>query len=215
MDLCKIAEDYTTYLQNRGIKFNANGFPFFTKDMFLEETPELMIPYDFRKTRIVEHPDKTLLCFYCSDARIYPRLSNILNDISEYKKYLGAVATDVTITSDMDEEWQDFVMLLNQLFMAVLVVNGIKIVANLRTGNNKTHRNLGGIPAGVMWATGFLGCSKDKPYDMRFISSIITVHPSKLLIYGKNDPCATEKLSMIGIPYLIYPDYHTIRKEVA
>lgn len=108
-----------------------------------------------------------------------------------------------------------FIMLLNQLFMAILAVNGIKIVANLRTGNLHTHGNFKGIPANIMWATGFLGCARDDPYDMRFISTILLVRPSRLLIYGKEDRNAIEKLSMMGVEYSIYPDYHKIRKEAA
>lgn len=215
LDLCNVADGYITYLKEKNVKFNSNGFPIFKKDMFLIEKLELMVPFDFRKSQIVVHPNKTLLCFYCSDTRIYPRLDKVLYEISEYKKYLGAVATDVTITYDMDEAWQDFIMLVNQLFMAVLAVNGIKIVANLRTGNRRSHENLHGIPAGVMWATGFLGCRKDDIYDMRFISTILTIHPSILLIYGKNDLAATNKMSMIGMKYTIYSDYHKLCKEAA
>lgn len=215
MDLCKIADDFVQYLQDKGFEFNEMGFPVFKREMFLEEIPEQVIPYDFRKNRIIKNPQKTLLSFYCPDARIYPRLEKVLDEIPEYCKYMGAAATDVTVTADMDQEWQDFIMLLNQLFMAVLAVNGIKIVANLRTGSPTTHKNICGIPKNVIWATGFLGCSKDEPYDMRFISTVMLGRPSALLIYGKEDSNATEKLSLMGIKYLVYPDYHKARKEVA
>lgn len=215
LDLCKIADDYIAYLKDKGMKFGEDGFPVFSQQMFLDDLPEQVIPYDFRKNRAIKNPTKTLLCFYCPDARIYPRLEQVLDDIAEYRKYMGAVATDVTMTCDMDEEWQDFIMLLNQLFMAVLAVNRIKIVANLRTGNLHTHGNFKGIPANIMWAAGFLGCARDKPCDMRFISTVLLVRPSKPLIYGKEDKNAIEKLSLMGIEYSIYPDYHKICKEAA
>ena len=115
----------------------------------------------------------------------------------------------------MDQEWQDFIMLLNQLFMTVLAVNGIKIVANLRTGNFETHDKLRGIPSKIMWAAGFLGCERDRPHDMRFISTVMAKRPSVLLIYGKEDKSALEKLAMMGVRYFIYPDYHKISKKVA
>lgn len=213
MDLCKIADDFVLYLQGKGVEFDEKGFPIFKREMFLEKIPEQVIPYDFRKNRIVRNPKKTLLAFYCPDGRIYPRLEKVLEEIPEYCKYMGAVATDVTVTSDMDQEWQDFIMLLNQLFMAVLAVNGVKIVANLRTGNWATHKNINGVPKNVLWTAGFLGCSKDEQHDMRFISTVMLGRPSKLLIYGKEDSNATEKLSMMGVKYRIYPDYHRARKE--
>ena len=47
---------------------------------------------------------------------------------------------DATVTQDMDLEWQEEMMLLNQLFMAVLAVNDVRVVANLRTGSRETFR---------------------------------------------------------------------------
>lgn len=150
LDLCEIAEGYIAYLKDKGMKFGEDGFPVFSQQMFLDNLPEQVIPYDFRKTRVIKNSKKTLLCFYCPDARIYPRLERVLDDIAEYRKYIGTVATDVTVT-----------------------------------------------------------------YDMRFISTVLTVRPSKLLIYGKEDKNAIEKLSLMGVEYSIYPDYHKICKEAA
>ena len=215
LDLCLIADDYISYLKNKGVEFNENGNPIFKKWMFLDEWPELVIPYDFRQNRLVVNPKKTLLCFYSPDVRIYPRLEKILNERYVYQNFLGAVATDVSVTSDMDKEWQDFIMLLNQLFMAVLAVNGIKIVANLRMGSDESLQNFEGIPSGVMWSAGFLGCKLDKPYDMNFIASVLRVRPSKFVIYGKNDVSATDKLRIMGINYRLFADYHKLRKEKA
>ena len=168
LDLCKIADDYIAYLKDKGMKFGEDGFPVFSQQMFLDDLPEQVIPYDFKKNRAIKNPTKTLLCFYCPNARIYPRLEQVLDDIAEYRKYMGTVATDVTMTCDMDEEWQDFIMLLNQLFMAVLAVNRIKIVANLRTGNLHTHGNFKGIPANIMWAAGFLGKGQTMRHALHF-----------------------------------------------
>ena len=78
MDLCKIADGYITYLESKGVKFNDDGYPIFEERMFLKELPKQILPYDFRKNRIVDDPRKLLLCFYCPDARIYPRLENVL-----------------------------------------------------------------------------------------------------------------------------------------
>ena len=36
-------------------------------------------------------------------------------DIREYKEYLGVCGLDITITDDMDIEWQQSIILLNQL----------------------------------------------------------------------------------------------------
>ncbi|MBR6450248.1 MAG: DUF4417 domain-containing protein [Fibrobacter sp.] len=213
IDLLKIAEEYIRYLNHMGVKFNSKGFPLLGKEMFLDEYPELVVPYDFRKNSLVTDPEKTLLCFYCGDKRIYPRLKRVLKDIPEYKRFLGVVTIDITVTSDMDKEWQNAIMLLHQLFMAVLAMNGVKIVANLRTGSSSSVGNFEAIPKGVMWAAGFLGCAEEAPLDFRFISNTLRVMPSKFVVYGPEDVVALGKLDMMGIDYRIYDDYHKLSKK--
>ncbi|MBR4785826.1 MAG: DUF4417 domain-containing protein [Fibrobacter sp.] len=213
IDLQEIAEEYIRYLKHMGVKNCSKGFPLLSKEMFLDDYPELVVPYDFRKNGLVTDPIKTLLCFYCGDKRIYPRLKKVLKEIPEYRRFLGVVTIDITVTSDMDEEWQDVIMLLHQLFMAVLAVNGVKVVANLRTGDARSAENLNSIPKGVMWATGFLGCADENPLDFRFISSILRVMPSKLVVYGPEDDVALEKMNMMGFGYRVYDDYHKLSKK--
>lgn len=213
IDLLKITEEYIRYLKREGVKFNSKDFPLLKKEWFLDEYPELVLPYDFRKCPIVTDPKKTLLCFYCGDKRIYPRLKRVLKDIPEYKRFLGVVTIDITVTSDMDEEWQNAIMLLHQLFMAVLAVNGVKVVANLRTGSSSSVSNFEAIPKGVMWAAGFLGCAEEDPLDFRFISSVLRVMPSKFVVYGPGDKVALEKLDIMGIDYCVYDDYHKLSKK--
>ena len=213
IDLLKITEEYIRYLKRKGVKFNSKDFPLLNKEWFLDEYPELVLPYDFRKNSLVTDPRRTLLCFYCGDKRIYPRLKRVLKDIPEYKRFLGVVTIDITVTSDMDEEWQNVIMLLHQLFMAVLAVNGVKVVANLRTGSSSSVGNFESIPKGVMWAAGFLGCAEEDPLDVRFISNTLRVMPSKFVVYGPEDEVALEKLNMMGVDYRVYDDYHKLRKK--
>ncbi|MDD6092241.1 MAG: hypothetical protein PUB71_07030 [Hallerella succinigenes] len=213
VDLLKVSEEYIRYLERKEVKFNSKGFPLLRKEMFLDEYPELVLPYDFRKNTLVADPKKTLLCFYCGDKRIYPRLKKVLKDIPEYKRFLGVVTIDITVTSDMDEEWQNAIMLLHQLFMAVLAVNGVKVVANLRTGDARSAENLNNMPKGIMWAAGFLGCAEEDPLDFRFISSTLRVMPSKLVVYGPEDEIALGKLNMMGFDYRVYDDYHKLSKK--
>ena len=213
VDLLKISEEYIAYLKHRGVKFNRSDFPLFKETMFLNEYPDFVVPYDFRNNCLVKNPEKTLLCFYCGDKRIYPRVEKILLDIKEYKRFLGVVAIDLTVTSDMDKEWQDMVMLLHQLFIATLVVNKVKVVANLRIGSLESADNLDTIPKEVMWATGFLGFEKEHFYDFRFISSVLRVMPSRLVVYGPADLEALRKLEKLGIDCRIYDDYHKWSKR--
>jgi len=136
--------------------------------------------------------------------------------LPEYRRYKGVIGLDITVTEDMDLEWQNAIMLLNQLFLAVLGCNGIKIVLNARNGSPSTLSNFSSVPKNVMCATSFLGCSNLKnDMNYSFISKILYLMPSKLLIYGKRDRIAEKQLDTMGIDYRIYPDMHRISKGVA
>ena len=102
----ELIDRYADYLSGKGIQFNPQGFPMLQPQMYLDEWPELMVPYRDRKVRFVHNPSHTVLCLFTSDMRIYPRLEKALDDIPEYSRYMGAVGSDLTVTSDMDLEWQ-------------------------------------------------------------------------------------------------------------
>ena len=119
---------------------------------------------------------------------------------------MGVIGADVTVTSDMDLEWQAEIMLLNQLFTATLAVNGIKVIANLRCGGVESEAFLSSIPQGVMCASGFLGCQKvPSVSDLGYLAKVVRVLPSKLILYGKSDCVAERQLTENGISWRRYP----------
>lgn len=203
------------YYLKDSIDFNKEGWPIFSKDMFLDEWPNYVVPYSHKNSKYIHDNKKTVLCFYSSDIEILPRFEKLLNEISIYKKYLGVVIPDLSVTPDMDYEMQSFIMLANQLFGAVLAVNGIKIIFNTRVGNNETISLLRNIPIGVMCSSGFLGCynSKSEYESSQYIDKILSLLPSKLLIYGKKDEPTLTLLGNLGINYRRYDDFHTFSKK--
>lgn len=214
LDLIKTTDEYIAYLKDHDFKFDGNGFPIFTKDMFLIEEPKLIVPYSNRNDKRIEDKKKTLLCTFAPDRRIYPRLNKIFEEIEIYKKYIGVATSDVTVTEDMDKEWQELIILLNQLYGAILAVNGIKIVFNTRVGNLDNTNILKNVPKNVMCISGFLGCETIKKYDYSYLIKILYLLPSKLLIYGKKDKNANEMLDTMGINYRYYIDFHKLSKGV-
>lgn len=213
LDLIKMSDKYISYLKDNNFKFDKNGFPIFTEDMFLKELPDQIVPYSNRNNKLVKNKKKTLLCSFTSDVRIYPRFKNIFNEIDIYKQYLGVATPDITVTEDMDIEWQQSIILLNQLFAAVLAVNGIKIVLNTRIGSIQNIRLFKHYPKNVICISGFLGCAKDEKYSFNYLSKILYLLPSTLLIYGKIDKNTNIKLDTMGINYKYYIDFHSICKK--
>ena len=115
----------------------------------------------------------------------------------------------------MDSEWQEYIFLLNQLFVAVLAVNGIKIVCNTRSAGLDVSRAFRNIPNNVMIASGFLGChSSVSEQDFTYLTKILTLLPDKLIIYGKQDAKVEKQLDTMGINYRVYKDFHRLCQEV-
>lgn len=204
-------------LLNGKIDFDAEGWPVFQESHFLSEWPDDMVTYANRKNKLIVVRNKTLLCHFASDSQNYRRYTKVIDDIAEYQKYLGTVFPDITITKDMDIEFQELVLLANQLYAAVLAVNDIKLVANTRCGSKLTQKYLRHIPRNVIWASGFLGCNNtsNSSETAEYINKILSLIPKKLIIYGKQDLAVNYQLDIMGINYRYYEDFHRRCKKEA
>ncbi|MCF0128750.1 MAG: DUF4417 domain-containing protein [Pseudobutyrivibrio sp.] len=214
-DVFRIIDEYTLYLEDREFQFSAEGLPIFTKEMFLHDTPELLVPVQHRKNRRVKNPDKTVLVFFCDDTLIYRRLDKLLDEIDMYKDYMGIVQADVTVTADMDIEWQRAIMLLNQLVMAMFAVNGIKVVLNSRRGCKETMDMFRYMPKGICIASGYRGASQSSKMDFSYLAKMLWFMPEKIYIYGAVDDSLCEQMLNMGLDYIIYPDFRSYCNEVA
>ena len=214
-DIFVVVDGLYLYLSDKNIDFDEDGFPIFRSDMFLDEWPDMVVPFYRRNDKNVTNKKKTVICFFAKDCELYPRLSKLLSEIDEYKSFMGVIGFDLSITFDMDEEWQRIIALLNQLFLAVLAVNGVKIVFNSRSAGLSTNDIFKNVPQNIMVASGFLGCDCLKAdHDFSYLGKIISILPQKLILYGKHDLIAENQLDTIGINYKVYMDYHRRSKEV-
>lgn len=212
--LIQIAERYIDIASVAGITFDELGFPLIPSECYAKSFPADLIDYPHRRSKHVMNPSSTAICFFMSDSLIYPRFERILQDVSEYRRFAGVVMPDITVTADMDLPWQALIMLFNQLFAAVLAINGIKIIANTRCGSLESSCYLKAIPKGVLCASGSLGCDRlTEPYDYTYTAKILQMRPSTLLVYGKRDAIAVEQLRTMGIETISYADSHSRAKK--
>ncbi len=210
-DLLEIIQQYEQYLQGK-LEFSSDGWPILNKEWFLNEWPDLMITYTNRNNELVADKSRTVLCFYDKDSYIYPRFVNLLEELNTYRLFLGVVAPDITVTRDMDIEMQRAIMLANQLFMAILATNGIKVILNTRCGIIKTTECFRNVPRRIMCASGFLGCknSKSLAEAALYVNKVLSIRPDKLMIYGKQDKRVNEQLDTLGVNYRYYEDFHRL-----
>ena len=216
MDFLYLIDKFTTYLQEKGFHFSEEGYPIFDKQMFLTDKPDLIVPVNQRKNRRVIKKDKTLIAFYCGDKYIYRRIVKLPEEIGEYQPYMGVIGCDITVTKDMDIEWQRTIILLNQLVMAVFAVNGIKIVLNTRMGSKETKDMFKYFPKGITIASGFRGGTRRFiKSNFEYTSKVLYFLPSKLLIYGKCHNSVLRGLHQMGIECIVYSDFRELCREVA
>lgn len=208
--LIQMAEGLEAYLIDQGMKFDEQGFPLVPPSCYAKAIPREMLPYTHRRSRLCASNSNAAICFFMDDHNIYPRFEHLFEEVGNYRSFASVVVPDLSVTADMDVPWQGFIMLLNQLFGAVLAVNGIKIIANTRCGSTASLRYLEAIPKGILCASGSLGCKVlVSKIDYGFLSKLLSLRPSASLIYGKEDPIAFEQFATMGIPVKRYPDIHS------
>ncbi|MEE1296432.1 MAG: hypothetical protein UHD09_06275 [Bifidobacterium sp.] len=206
--LMRTIDLYAAWLESTGVSLDAQGFPCLPREWYAQEMPAEMVPFH-RRVMITCAPDRAALCFYTSDQCLYPRLARIRRDLGTYRSFGAVVGMDVTVTRDMDPEWQREIMLLNSLFTAVLGANGVKVIANLRCGHESTLPFLEAIPMGVPCASEVLGCARTEADDQSYLDKLLQVRPSMVLLYGKWDRHMQEQVGSTGIPWKRYPDAHS------
>ena len=212
-DTIMLCDDYCSYLKERGLSLTARGFPIFRSEWFIKDYPDQIVPFYQRNNKLIVDKRRTLICLFSDDENIYRRLDKAYSDIYIYRSFMGVASADVTVTADMDQEYQNFVMLLNQLYTAVLAINGIPICMSTRRGMTDTIQNFEGVPKEAAYISSFLGCNVPDVRDMTYISKILTLQPGLLILYGKENNVACNQLDNMGIDYRQIPDFHTFSKR--
>lgn len=196
-DVLRLIERLQQDVIRGGISLDRAGFPQLPPEAFLDEVPDDMI--DWRHRHQVGDPSRTVVNFFMRDREVYRRLERLEDDISDYRCFMGATAPDVTVTMDMDLEFQRAIMQLNQLGMARVAIGGVKVVPNLRSGSSATVSCFSAIPPGVIWASSALGCRPLRvDTDFSFLDKVMCVRPSFVLLYGKSDRRVEEQLDSMG-----------------
>ena len=98
------ADRMRAHAQARGIAFDEDGFPQLNRSCFLDDCPEAIVDFYHRRARFATNRKKTLIGHFREDRLNYRRIRKVLDDIEEYRLFMGVAATDITVTADMDKE---------------------------------------------------------------------------------------------------------------
>lgn len=200
MNLIKRCDEKITFLKKNKIKF-FNGRPCISEDMIYENVPTYIETYQFRNEIPLKDRNKSLICFYSDDKRLWRRLMTIDEDCKIFAKYAGIVGMDLSPSVNMLRPRQLQSILINSIYNCLVSINGIKIAINARIGDLSTNNIINDFCKNKTLVFGNLGCKgKFLTYSyFQFIVRIKIEKPKNICIYGTLSKKDIHKLEKLGL----------------
>ena len=200
------------YLKSQGVPFHQDGFPVNDQKWFLKIEPSEVLP--FYQRSVCTDPSTTAICFNETDDHLYTRIRQVFQELPEYKRFLGVLPMDLSVSRFMIPEVQNFNLLLNALFLATLGVNGVKFASPVRFGSIHTIPYFSHYRGSFLWSIGCVGTKNNGKVSRRYEEYnrsaflLLMDRPKKLLAYGKMHPEEKLNWESNGVPVSEYIDYN-------
>ena len=200
---------YLAYLIDGARRTETDGFPIIEEWMVATEPPKEIIQWDRRCD--VANPSNTGMSFYCQDPGFQPILNNPRNYVDKLKQYQCVVGLDASPYDNMPLVVQKSQIYLNLACTYYYGLQGIKIIPNVRLGDNRTLSSLEAYPRHTLIAIGTHGFTKILDNRYIFIEQVKKIvdelEPSGICVYGP----ATDEIfgyaKLKGIPIYQYDSY--------
>ena len=182
-----IKDVYLSYLIDGANRTEPEGFPIIEIEMVADIPPKEVVQWDRRKYD-VKDPSKTTICFYCNDPGFIPVLNNPNRYLEELKKYESVIGPDASPYDNMPPVVQNSQIYVNLAITYYLAKNGIKIIPNVRLGNEHTFPSLKAYPSNSLIAIGTHGFTQNVQNRHIFREQIEIIvkklTPSGIVVYG-------------------------------
>lgn len=204
-----VRDVYLAYLIDGARRTETDGFPIIEKWMVATEPPKEIIQWDRRKD--VVDPTTTAICFYCNDYGFAPILGNPKKYVERMKQYYSVVGIDASPYDNMPLVVQKSQIYLNLAVTYYFGSLGIKIIPNVRLGDNRTLSSLESYPKHTLIAIGTHGFTNR--LDNRYIFAeqvqklVDQLEPNGICVYGPLLDEIFDYVSLKGIPIYQYDSY--------
>lgn len=204
-----IRDVYLAYLIDGARRTETDEFPIIEEWMVAAEPPKEIIQWDRR--RDVVDASATGICFYCCDPGFQPILGNPRKYIDKMKQYNCVVGIDASPYDNMPLVVQKSQIYLNLGITYFFGSLGIKVIPNVRLGDNRTLTSLEAYPKNTLIAIGTHGFTKR--LDNRYIFAdqvkriVDLLEPKGICVYG---PIPDEIFGYVrqkGIPIYQYDSF--------
>lgn len=204
-----IRDVYLAYLIDRARRTETDGFPIIEEWMVATEPPKEIIQWDRRQDTV--DLKTTAMCFYCNDYGFTPILGNPKRYVEHMKQYCCAVGIDASPYDNMPLVVQKSQIYLNLAITYYFGSQGIKIIPNVRLGDNRTLSSLEAYPKHTLIAIGTHGFTNR--LDNRYIFAdqvqklVDQLEPSGICVYGPILDEIFDYVRLKGIPIYQYDSY--------
>lgn len=204
-----VRDVYLAYLIDGAERTETDGFAKIEEWMVATEPPKEIIQWDRRQD--VLDPSNTGMCFYCCDPGFQPILGNPKRYTEKLKQYNCVIGLDASPFDNMPLWVQKSQIGLNLGITYYYGMQGIKVIPNVRLGDNRTISSLEAYPKHTLISIGTNGFTR--ALDNRYIFAnqiqmiIDELEPSGICVYG---PASNELFGIArlrGIPIYQYDSY--------
>jgi hypothetical protein len=192
-----------------------DGYPIIEKSMVATEPPRELYQWDCRHE--VKEPATSGMSFFCRDERFTPILNNPRNYIEKLSKYACVIGMDASPYDNMPLAVQKSQIYTNLAITFFFGKQGLKIIPNVRLGNDETIGMLDAIPKECLIAIGTNGfiwnLENRKVFRDQMAIVIETLRPTGILVYGQVYDYVFQSVINAGIPIYQY-DSHTMKRNL-
>ena len=125
-------------LSKSGLKFTTDGYPAIPTEMLLRRFDDDVEMYPISHRHQAKKPNKTILCWYENDELLHRHINRLDDLLWEFREFYAVAGVDLSPCVNSDLLQQKSAILLSQLITAYMALNGIRILANFRTGSFET-----------------------------------------------------------------------------
>ena len=201
-----VRDVFLSYLVAGAKRTQPDGYPIIEKEMVAKEPPQEVFQWDCRHK--VEKPADTGMSFYCGDDRFTPVLNNPKNYVEKLSEYACVIGMDASPYDNMPLVVQKSQIFNNLAISYYFGKKGLKIIPNVRIGNDDTFGQLDAIPKECLISVGTNGFVRKKRNREIFRDQLSVVmevlHPTGILVYGSDNDHVFESALKDNVPIYQY-----------
>lgn len=206
---------YLAYLTKDAKRTFIDEYPIIEKWMVATKPPSKIVQWDRRQD--VDDHKNTTISFYCNDIGFQPILNNPKNYVEKLKKYEIVVGIDASPYDNMPLWVQKSQIGLNIAITYYFGKQGIKIIPNVRIGDDLTVTSLESYPMHSLICIGTNGFVKRldnrKILKKQIMKVVDTLQPTGICVYGPANSDLFGYATQRNIPIYQYDSYTMIENK--